>query len=96
MSDDKNDEGAQPEPAKRASSVIAQLQDAPAERAVYGDQMAQLLERLFDYTMDSFDESQKARDGLLRHLMAKLAADMAQAHARLVTARDKHLKSRVR
>ncbi len=96
MADKPKRDDIPPEQPKGPGAVVDQLQTIPVERDVYSDQMAQLLSRVFDHAMENFDQAEGCGDPLVTRALLRFGSDMAMTHAKLVAARDKHLKSTIR
>lgn len=96
MTSKPNNDDVPPEQPRGPGAVVDQLQTIPVEQDIYSDQMAQLLSRVFDHVMENFDQAEGCGDPLVTRALLRFGSDMAMTHAKLVAARDKHLKSKVR
>lgn len=69
------------------------LRTVPPDRDLFTDNLEQLMDRVNRFALASFDDAERSSQRIVRNALAREGIALSQNYAKLLAARDKHLKA---
>lgn len=69
------------------------LRTVPPDRDLFTDNLEQLMDRVNRFALASFDDAERSSQRIVRNALAREGVALSQNYAKLLAARDKHLKA---